>query len=384
VGAILVVNCGSSSVKCGLFETSGGEFRSVGKWSADRIGLDGGSTDHVAATRGLLDQLPARPDAVGHRVVHGGRRFLRSVRISAEVLAELEELSSLAPLHNPPALAAIGACRVVWGDAMPMAAVFDTSFHAQLPPRAFTYAIPKDLAARHQIRRYGFHGIAHQYLVERHATLRGVAPSEVTAVSLQLGNGCSITAVERGRSVDTSMGFTPLEGLVMGTRSGDLDPAIVSYLAGTERIDASAVVRLLERDSGLLGLTGRSSDTREVLAAAHAGDADAELALDLFCYRARKYLVAYMGVLGGPCPVLFGGGIGEHAPEIRARICAGLEWTGLVLDPLLNEGAVAAEATISSDRSRVPVQVLPVREDWMIARETARVLEWSGRDEATR
>lgn len=374
---ILVVNCGSSTVKCRLFRMANEGPLSIGTWTAERIGMDGGAVDHAAATREHLSRLPGRPDAVGHRVVHGGQEFLAPALIDSRVLSSLEALAPLAPLHNPPALAAIGACRDVWGDEMPIAAVFDTSFHSRLPARAFTYAIPKELAKQRQIRRYGFHGIAHQYLVERYAAVRGTTADSVTAVTLQLGNGCSIAAIEGGRSIDTSMGFTPLEGLVMGTRSGDLDPAIVSYLAGAEGLDSDAVVRLLERDSGLLGISGLTSDMRELLDAAHSGDADAELAVELFCYRARKYLVAYFGVLGGPCPVLFGGGIGENAPEVRRRICTGLEWTGLVLDPARNEAVVGIEGTISSDRSRAPVQVLPVQEEWMIARETARLLGWS-------
>jgi acetate kinase len=320
--------------------------------------------------------------AVGHRVVHGGERFRRPVRLTDAVIAEIEQLSDLAPLHNPPCLAAIRGAQAYLPTDIPMVAVFDTSFHATIPEMAFTYAIAHDLAARHGIRRYGFHGIAHQSLANGYAALTGRERSNTRLITLHLGNGCSATAILGGRSVDTSMGLTPLEGLVMGTRSGDLDPAIVAYLARRERVDAQTIEGWLNEKSGLLGVSGLSNDMRELFEAEAAGNPRAALAIELFCYRARKYIGAYLAVLGGADAVVFGGGIGEHSPIIRERICAGMEWCGLKLDRGRNRETVDLQigqaARISPEETVLPAFVVAVDEETAIAEETVRCLNSSG------
>ncbi len=371
----LVMNCGSATLKWRLYDAAGaGAAVTLGHGLVERVGQPGGPPEHGAAVRAVLASLVAPPALVGHRVVHGGGHFRAPVVLDEAALTALDEVSRLAPLHNPPALAAIRACRTALGPGIPQVAVFDTAFHSTLPPYAAAYAIPKALATRHGIRRYGFHGLAHSYLVQRYAELTGMPLGHVTAVTLQLGSGCSVAAVRNGQSVDTSMGFTPLEGLVMGTRSGDIDAGAVAYLAAAEGVDVAEVVRWLNGRSGLLGLSGVAADMREVLAAAGQGNADAALALDVFCYRALKYVGAYLTVLGGPCPLLFGGGIGEHAAVVRQRICDGLAWLGIALDPIRNAETAGIEGRISSDRSSALVYVLPVDEELMIVRQTLQAV----------
>jgi acetate kinase len=261
----------------------------------------------------------------------------------------------------------------VLGPSVPMVAVFDTAFHATLPQHEFTYALPHDLAVRHRVRRYGFHGIAHQYMLERYCQITGTRVGQATIITLQLGNGCSAAAIREGRSVDTSMGFTPLEGLVMGTRSGDIDPGIIGYLAEKEGLDATAVERLLNRESGLLGISGLSSDMRDLLAA-EEWDEGTRLAVQVFCYRVRKYIGAYLTVLGGAQAVVFGEGIGENAPAVRARICEGMEWCGLRVDPERNATHVGTEGRISPDGAAIAAFVVAVDEAALIARYTLDAL----------
>ena len=249
-----------------------------------------------------------------------GVRFM----VDDGVISELEALGDLAPLHNAPSLTAIRAARATLGPSIPMVATFDTAFFRELPERASQYAIPHELAEKHGIRRYGFHGLAHRYMLERYAQLTSRSVEETRLITLQLGNGCSVTAVEGGRSIDTSMGFTPLEGLIMGTRSGDIDPAIVTHLARAESVDAEEVVSWLNTRSGLRGLSGSAADMRDLQAAEAAGDRRAAIAVELFCYRAKKYVGAYLAALGGADAVVFGGGIGENSPAVRARICEGM------------------------------------------------------------
>jgi len=336
--------------------------------------------DHSTAMHRVFDHLisPSRIEAVGHRVVHGGERFSQPVVIDETVLAEIEALVELAPLHNPASLSGMMEARQVLGPTIPMVAVFDTAFHHTLSTPARIYALPHELAVRHHVRRYGFHGIAHASLAAAYAAFTGRALKKDRLISLQLGNGCSVTAIAGGKSVDTSMGFTPLEGLVMGTRSGDVDASIVNYLARRERVDASEVERWLNEESGLLGLSGRTSDMRELEAAAQAGDAQAAVAIELFCYRARKYVGAYLAVLGGADAVVFGGGIGENSPTIRARICAGMQWCGLLLDLDRNKAAVhlppGGAAKISREEAGVAAYVVADDEETWIARETVRCL----------
>ena len=402
---ILVLNSGSSSVKFAVLELSGSESRALvsgevtGIGGASKLELKEGDrvvslperpmSDHAQAVHWVLESLEvqklngdernvlASVKAVGHRIVHGGDRFQGPVRIDDGVLKQIEVLSPLAPLHNPACVAGIKTARKALGNEMTMVAVFDTAFHHGMPLYASTYAIPRELAARHAIRRYGFHGIAHAALARNYAKTVGMPLDRLRLITLQLGNGASAAAIRQGQSVDTSMGFTPLEGLVMGTRSGDLDPAVVAYLVRTEKLDADEVERVLNERSGLLGVSGCSHDMRELLNAVEDHDSAAELAVDLFCYRARKYLGAYLAVLGGADAVIFGGGIGENSPEIRARICAGMAWCGLTLDEKRNAVAIGLrEATrIHSDAATIQTYVIPADEERAIAEETARYLE---------
>jgi acetate kinase len=278
----------------------------------------------------------------------------------------------MAPLHNGPALAAIRAAREALGPAVPMVATFDTTFHRRMPEKAARYALQPELAERHGAFRYGFHGLAHRYMAERHAEI--TSSPEARLITLQLGNGCSATAISAGRSVDTSMGLTPLEGLMMGTRSGDVDPSLPSYLAHREGVEVAEVVGWLNKRSGLLGVSGTSRDMRELLRARDRGDGRAALAVEMFCYRAKKQVGAYLAALGRADAVVFAGGIGERAPEVRAEICSGMEWCGLTLDLERNTRAVGVEARISADSSPVEIYVIPVDEATIIARDTVDCL----------
>ncbi len=284
------------------------------------------------------------------------------------MLDAIRALETLAPLHNAPSLVGIEAARAALGPDVPMVAAFDTTFHASMPEHAYRYAIPHELALTHRVRRYGFHGLAYRSVLARYAQVVGGPRDRVTIVAFHLGNGCSAAAIKDGRSIDTSMGLTPLEGLVMGTRSGDVDPALIGYLARVEGVPAQEVERWLNERAGLLGLSGRSRDMRDLLA--HEGDDPrARLAVDVFCYRARKYLGAYLATLGGADAVVFSGGIGEHAPAVRARICAGMEWCGLVLDPGRNAAAVGREARLTPDGAALPAYVIQADEERMIAQD---------------
>ena len=393
---ILVLNCGSSSLKFQLIEVgeSDRRQRKLARGIVDRIGGDGSyrfiagdstpiekpapvrsheeAVDRVITWLQSTPQL-SHPDAAGHRVVHGGQTFSASVAIDDKVIGELDALADLAPLHNPAAVSGIRAARKILGATTPMAAVFDTSFHHGMPEYAANYAIPYELSRKHHIRRYGFHGLAHESDIARYAELTGKQVSEINAVVMHLGNGCSASAIRNGRSVDTSMGFTPLEGLVMGTRSGDLDPALVSYLARKENVDAAEVESRLNNHSGLLGVSGLSSDMRE-LTAAYNENARARLAVDLFCYRARKYIGAYLAALGGAEAVIFSGGIGENSALVRKLICAEMEWLGLRLDVGANETVIGRDGAISTTGSRLEIFVVRTDEEAIIARETVRIV----------
>jgi len=295
-------------------------------------------------------------------------------RLDDDVIAALTQLRELAPLHNEPALAAIQAARAVLGSRVPMVAVFDTAFHHTMPAWAAQYAIPRNLATKYHLRRYGFHGLAHRSMSEGYAAMTATPLDQCRLITLQLGSGCSAAAIEAGRSVDTSMGFTPLEGLMMGTRSGDVDPALPGCLARKEGVETAEVETWLNTHSGLLGVSERSNDMRELLAAAGQGEAGAELAVAMFCYRVRKYIAAYLAVLNGADAILFGGGIGENAPEVRTRICAQMEWCGLRLDMARNTTARETPARISTDDATLHAYVMPVDEAGIIARDTAHCL----------
>jgi len=398
---ILVINSGSSSVKFRLAEVEeengalatrltllegavkgigGTGTLDVGGQQLNRSTLVVEARDHTQAMRVLMSRLGdsrGSIQAVGHRVVHGGDRYVESTLITEAVESGIEALSDLAPLHNPACLAGIRGARSVLEPTVPMVAVFDTAFHRTMPEVARHYAIPTDLADRHHIRRYGFHGIAHASLANGYAVCTGTSLMQARIITLQLGNGCSVAAIAEGKSVETSMGFTPLEGLVMGTRSGDVDASLVDYLAEREKVGPAEVERWLNERSGLLGLSGRSNDMRELLRAVEQeGDQRAEFAIDLFCYRARKYLGAYLAVLGGADAIVFGGGIGENAPEVRKRICRDMEWCGLRIKADLNHTAVGLKpgsaAKISGEDARPEVYVVAADEETWIAKETAR------------
>ena len=313
--------------------------------------------------------------AVGHRVVHGGELFRESAIITDEVLKRIEDCIDLAPLHNPNNIKGILAVREVFGRGMQQVAVFDTAFHTSLPEHAFLYALPYHLYARHRIRRYGFHGTSNRCVAYRYRMLRQLTREQTNVVTLHLGNGCSATAVRRGRSVDTSMGMTPLEGLVMGTRSGDLDPAILSLIATKEGLSPTEVESLLNTQSGLLGISGVTNDMKVLQQELpEHDDRRIRLAIEIFCYRARKYIGALLAGMGGADAVIFTGGIGEYSPEIRAGICEGLEWAGLTIDPNQNAQTIGCEGQISSADSRLQAWVIPTDEELLIARDTVRCI----------
>ena len=313
--------------------------------------------------------------AVGHRVVHGGELFAESTLITDEVLKGIEECIDLAPLHNPNNIKGIVAARQVFGPNVPQVAVFDTSFHHSIPEHAYLYAVPYHLYTVHHIRRYGFHGTSHRYVTERYMGIRGISKEQTHVITLHLGNGCSAAAIRKGCSVDTSMGMTPLEGLVMGTRSGDVDPAIVNLIATKEGRSTLEVEVLLNAQSGLLGISGLTNDMRVLLQEVEVhDDRRARLAIEVFCYRARKYIGAFLACMGGADSIVFTGGIGENSPEIRERICEGLEWAGLRLDDNRNKQMVGAEGRISSDESRLHAFVIPTDEEFLIARDTVRCI----------
>jgi acetate kinase len=392
---ILVFNCGSSSLKFGLLQLAAngalhervarGVFEEIGPHAHAKMNAAGARqfdaaapvANHAEAALHSIAWLSEADsalhlDAIAHRIVHGGDRVSEPVIADDQVIGALEDASRFAPLHNPPAIATLRAVREQF-PAVPSIVVADTAFHRTLPPVARTYAIPQGLAARHGIHRFGFHGIGHSWMRDRYAEIAGRPATELNLITLQLGAGCSIAAIREGQSIDTSMGLTPLEGLMMATRSGDLDPAIFSYLATSEGLSPAEVERILNHDSGLLGVSGSSGDMRELEAAA-GNNADAALAIEMFCYRARKYIGAYVAVLGRVDAIIFGAGIGEHSATARARICKGLDALGIVVDEARNGAANGREASFSPDGSRIGLWVVPLDEELQIARASARLL----------
>lgn len=331
----------------------------------------------IASEKSGISEIKSSADihAVGHRVVHGGELFSESALIDDKVLQGIEDCIDLAPLHNPNNIKCILAARELFGKDVPQVAVFDTSFHHSIPEHAYLYAIPYHLYRRHRIRRYGFHGTSHRYVAFRYRALRKLTREQTNVITLHLGNGCSAAAIRGGNSVDTSMGMTPLEGLVMGTRSGDLDPAIVNLIATKEGMSPSEVDTLMNTQSGLLGLSGLTNDMRVLQAELKEhDDRRVQLAIEIFCYRARKYIGAFLAIMGGADAVVFTGGIGENSPEIRARICAGMEWAGLTIDAAKNQQTIAKEGLISTDDSRLLAYAIPTDEELLIARDTVRVI----------
>ena len=390
----LIVNSGSSSLKYQLIELDGEETLASG--AIDRIGEATSSVghttagekhekqlpiaDHTAALRVLTDAFAeygpdlafSPPVVIGHRVVHGGSLFTGPTLVTDRVIADIDELSALAPLHNPANLAGIRAAAVIFA-GVPQVAVFDTAFHQTLPPEAFTYAIDRELAAQHKIRRYGFHGTSHKYVSEQAAVFLDRPLESLKTIVLHLGNGASATAIDGGRSIDTSMGLTPLEGLVMGTRSGDLDPAIIFHLHRQAGLGFDELDSLLNRGSGLLGLTG-TGDMRDVQNAAAGGDADAEAALAVWRHRIRHYVGAYVAQLGGLDALVFTAGVGENNALLRRRALAGLEFLGIEIDNDRNELASREPRVISPEGARVAVLVIPTNEELEIARQALSVV----------
>ncbi len=332
---------------------------------------------YIASDKSVIAEIRSSADihAVGHRVVHGGEMFSESALIDNKVLQGIEDCIDLAPLHNPNNIKGIVAARELFGKDVPQVAVFDTSFHHTIPEQAYLYAVPYHLYRRHRIRRYGFHGTSHRYVAFHYRALRGLTREQTNIITLHLGNGCSAAAIKGGNSVDTSMGMTPLEGLVMGTRSGDLDPAIVNLIATKEGMSPSEVDTLLNTQSGLLGISGLTNDMRMLQAELKENnDRRVRIAIEVFCYRARKYIGAYLACMGGADAVIFTGGIGENSPEIRARICEGMAWAGLTIDAAKNQQTVAREGLISTDDSKLLAYAIPTDEELLIARDTVRVI----------
>jgi acetate kinase len=378
---ILVLNSGSSSIKYRLFDMSA--ERELAAGAVDRIG-ESDISDHESGLRLVAQKLresgtiadASDLDAIGHRVVHGGDRFKAPALINDEVLDAIRAVSPLAPLHNPHNLLGIEvALRVA--PRVPQVAVFDTAFHQSMPPHAYRYALPEALYAEHHVRRYGFHGTSHAYVAKRAARRLGKPLDALNLITLHLGNGASAAAISNGHCVDTSMGMTPLEGLVMGTRCGDLDPALAFYIGRVTGLDSAAVEGLLNKESGLKGLCG-ANDMREVLRRMGEGDPQAQLAFDVYCYRIKKYLGAYIAALGRVDAIVFTAGIGENAPAVRARVCNDLEIFGIHIDARRNAAVIGETAEIQSGDSAVRMLVIRTNEELEIATQTRALLPKQG------
>lgn len=393
---VFVVNCGSSSIKYQLINMVGEKV--MAKGLIERIGMEGSTLkhtpegkytidikedipDHVTGIRIAIRALTDKEygvikdmseiDAVGHRVVHGGERFTDSVLITGEVLSGIKACSEIAPLHNPPNLYGINACMEIMRGT-PQVAVFDTAFHQTMPKVAFLYGLPYELYVKYGLRRYGFHGTSHKYVAQRAAELMGEHMSDLRIITCHLGNGASIAAIKYGKSIDTSMGFTPLEGLVMGTRSGEIDPAIIPFLMEKENMTVQQIDDYLNRRSGILGISGLSSDFRDLESAANRGDDRSQLAIDIFAYKVKKYIGSYVAAMGGVDAIVFTAGLGENSPFMRDKICNGLEYLGTRVDPDLNK-VRGKEREISVRKARVKIFVIPTNEELVIARDTFNI-----------
>jgi acetate kinase len=396
---ILVLNCGSSSIKYQLFDMEKivvlakgvaekvglkGSFIMLEKKNGQKVQFDGEIIDHQTGIEYILGILTSTKhgcikslediDAVGHRVAHGGENFKKSAFINDSVLAEIEKLGEIAPLHNPANLKGIVAMKSLIS-GIRQVAVFDTAFHQTMPEYAYMYAIPYSLYNKYKIRRYGFHGTSHGYVSKRACDILNVDITKQKIITCHLGNGASMTAIDGGKSIDTSMGFTPIEGLIMGTRSGDLDIGVVSYIMDKEEIGLSSVNTVFNKQSGLLGVSGVSSDMREISEAAwNKGNARAQLSLDMYYYRIKKYIGAYAAALGGLDILIFAGGIGENSQVTRFEVCKNLEYMGIEVNKKRNDAATSKEAIISSDKSKVTVMVVPTNEELVIAKDTLQIV----------
>ncbi|GAT63861.1 acetate kinase [Paludibacter jiangxiensis] len=394
---ILVLNCGSSSVKYKLFDMESktilgqggveklgmqGSFLKHTRPDGQKVTLEGEILTHSIAVEYILGVLLSEKhgaiksldeiDAVGHRLVHGGETFNKSVLINDEVISKIEECIEIAPLHNPPNLAGINAIRELLPN-VPQVGVFDTAFHQTMPSYAYMYGIPYSLYKKYGIRRYGFHGTSHRYVSKRACELLGLDVNNSKLITCHIGNGGSITAIKNGESVDTSMGFTPVEGLLMGTRCGDIDLGVVTFLMDKEMLGTDSASTLFNKHSGLLGISGVSSDMRDVNQAVKDGNEHAKLALDMYHYRIKKYIGAYMAALGGADAIVFTGGVGENGDNSRLQACAGLEFLGIKIDPAVNATVHGEEHIISTPDSAVKVIVVPTDEEFMIASDTMEI-----------
>lgn len=396
---ILIINCGSSSVKYQLIDTD--TELALAKGMVSRIGMSASVLAHkphdrpeVKVSAEILDHIVAieyvvsmlmspnhgviedqsEIQAVGHRVVHGGEKLTDSALITPELMLELRDSIDLAPLHNPHNIRGINACLKTL-PGVPEVAVFDTALHHTMPPYAYIYGIPYVLYKRYGIRRYGFHGMSHRYVSQRAAVMVDKPITELKMITCHLGNGASVTAFDGGVSIDTSMGFTPLEGLLMGTRSGDIDPAIILHIMGHEELSLHEANTLLNKHSGLSGISGVSSDMREIVEAARDGNSNAKLALDVYCYRLKKYIGSYAAAMGGLDVLVFTAGIGENSADVRRLTCEKLGFLGIALDEDKNRETAATETDISTPTSRVRILVVPTNEELIIARDTQRLVE---------
>ena len=395
---ILVINCGSSSAKFQLIETSDGKVLARG--NVERIGFDDSiftytpennnkmvenvpAKDHNCALNCILERLTDKKNgvirslsdigAIGHRFVNGGNIFIDSVVVNEEVLEKIKKVLDLAPLHNPANLRGIEACITAVPET-PQVIVFDTAFHSRIKPEAHMYALPYEYFEKYGIRKYGFHGTSHYYVSHRAAELIGMPVENLKIITCHLGNGCSIDAVKDGCAVETSMGFTPLEGLIMGTRTGDIDAAAVLYIMKKEEFTPEKMDAVLNNKSGILGITGISSDMREIQAEAESGNDRAKLALDMYSYRIKKYISAYAGILGGPDVLVFTAGVGENSPLIRSKSCEGLSFIGIDIDEVKNNAVPKGnERDISKDGSSIKVFVIPTNEEIVIAHEAEKL-----------
>jgi acetate kinase len=392
---VLVLNSGSSSIKYQFFDTE--KKIALAKGLVDRIGMAGAVLSHqrydgnnikiageildhqiaveyvlgvmLSKNHGVIDDKKDI-EAVGHRVVHGGETFSGSVFINDEVVKVLQDNIELAPLHNPPNIKGIQACQRILPD-VPQCGVFDTAFHSHMPPKSYLYGIPYELYKKYKIRRYGFHGTSHLYVSQRAAALLGKDIKQLKIITAHLGNGCSMAAVKNGVSIDTSMGFTPLEGLLMGTRSGDLDPSLILYIMAKEGLTVGEANTLLNKHSGLIGISGESSDMREILTAVKDNQQRAKWAFEIFCYRIKKYVGAYASAMGGVDALVFTGGIGENSKEIREEVCNEMEFLGISLDEFKNQNN---DEIISKDNSKVSVMRIPTNEELVIALDTEKIV----------
>ncbi|MDD7183447.1 acetate/propionate family kinase [Peptostreptococcus porci] len=394
---VLVLNCGSSSLKYQLIDMSNESV--LCKGLVERIGIDGSvlkhekdgldgkhvveveMKDHKDAIKHVLEAV-AHPEvgavkemseieAVGHRIVHGGEKFASSALLTDEVIEAINECVELAPLHNPANLMGVEACKAILPD-VPQVGVFDTAFHQSMPKKAFIYGLPHELYTKYGVRRYGFHGTSHLYVSQKAAEMLGKPVEELKIVTCHLGNGASLTAVDGGKSVDTSMGLTPLEGLIMGTRCGDIDPAIVPFVMKKEGLDADGIDKLMNKQSGVYGMTGISSDFRDIEDAANNGDEKAQVALDAYCHKVKKYIGSYVAAMNGVDAIVFTAGLGENGISMREMICKDMDFFGIKLDAEKNN-VRGKERVISTDDSKVKVLLIPTNEELMIARDTVRL-----------